>query len=87
MKSLEECLDEAVKLKSEFSSNFKELLLKYKTGDCVRVFVESIIEEAMNIYARQMCDLQIEKCAENFEKSFAVTLQIKSIRNTLNVVK
>lgn len=53
MKTIEECLDEAVKRKSEFSSDFKELMLKYKTGDYVRVFVESVIEEAMNIFAEQ----------------------------------
>ncbi|HYD92344.1 MAG TPA: hypothetical protein VEA37_12755 [Flavobacterium sp.] len=71
LKTPEFYLDEAVKAKSEFSKDFKELMLKYKRGDCVRVFVESVIEEAMLRHSKEACVEQKQNSLVNFKKCFA----------------
>lgn len=94
MKTIEDFLDESVKAKSEFSNDFKELMLKYKQGDCVRVFIESVIEHAMHEYAKQCCDEQKLQCAENAKiglrcklgSSPKTVVSKTSILNTPNVV-
>lgn len=87
MKTIEECLDDAVKRKSEYSDDFKELMIKFKKGDCVRVFVESVIEEAMQEYAKQTAIAQREACAEKYYKDDGIDQSLyNDILNTKLVV-
>lgn len=94
MKTIEDFLNDAVKEKSEFSNDFKELLLEYKQGDCVRIFVESVIEHAMQEYASSRCEDQINDCYDFANGYHFANIDIyngseaiNQIINTPNVVK
>jgi len=78
-----------VAVKHGYKSFQKLLYSFYKDSDTISLEVQKVVNEVATEYARQMCDEQINVCAQEYVKPYEGMQRerVLVILNTPNVVK